>query len=129
MAQRVLLNKQGMTLVEIMIALMILLIASLALMKTAMLGISMNVQNTLRDEAVNVAEAEMNVLRSQPFNNIASAATATVSRNFRGFTEDYGFTPTVASITADSKQVNISVTWNYRGQAYVHSITTILRKQ
>ncbi len=127
-------NKKGMTLIEIMFALVILLIASLALMKTAMLGISMNVQNVLRDEAVNVAEAEMNYLRGQTFtdtiDNITSAATYTVvSRNFRGFTENYAVTPSVAGITTDSKQINISVSWNYRGQTYTHGITSIVRKQ
>lgn len=130
MEQTVLINKKGMTLVEIMLALVILLIASLALMKTAMLGISMNVQNTLRDEAVNVAEMEVNFLRSQSFANINSAATYTViSRNLRGFSVDYRVTPTPVDITTDSKQINISVAWDYRGQTYTHGITTILRKQ
>jgi len=129
----VLLNKKGMTLIEIMIALVILLISSLALMKTASLGITMNVQNALRDEAVNVAEIEMNDLRSRPFDNIASAATTTVvSRNFRGFTVDYTVTPTVTDINASSqqsKQISVSVAWSYRNKDYSHEITTLLRKQ
>ncbi len=130
MGRLVLLNKKGMSLIEVMIALVILLIASLALMKTALLGISMNVQNTLRDEAVNVAETEMNDLRSVPFDNIGSAATTTViKRNFRGFTVDYAVTPGVADITTDSKQINIKVDWSYKGQGYTHGITSILRKQ
>ncbi len=125
-----LINKKGMTLIEVMFALVILLIASLALMKTALLGINMNVQNALRDEASNVAEAEMNYLRSQTFDNISSAATSTIaSRKFRGFTVDYSVTPTPVDITTDSKQITIRVDWNYRGQGYSHSITSILRKQ
>ena len=128
-----LLNNKGMTLIEIMIALVILLISSLALMQTASLGITMNVQNVLRDEAVNVAEIEMNDLRSRPFDNIASAATTTVvSRNFRGFTVDYTVTPTVTDINASSqqsKQISVSVAWSYRNKDYKHEITTLLRKQ
>jgi type IV pilus assembly protein PilV len=131
--ETVLLNKKGMTLIEIMIALVILLISSLALMKTASLGITMNVQNALRDEAVNVAEIEMNDLRSRPFDNIASAATTTVvSRNFRGFTVDYTVMPTVTDINASSqqsKQISVSVAWSYRNKDYKHEITTLLRKQ
>jgi type IV pilus assembly protein PilV len=122
-------NKKGMTLIEIMFALVILLIASLALMQTALLGISMNVQNAIRDEAVNVAEAEMNDLRSLPYDSIDTAATATVaSRNFRGFVVDYDVTPQVANINSNSKQISISIAWSYRGKAYTHGITTILRK-
>ncbi len=129
MDQTVLTNKKGMTLVEVMFALVILLIASLALMKTALLGISMNVQNALRDEAVNVAEQRMNEVKSQPFDTIATGAEPAVSRDFRGFTVTYTPTRTVADINVNSKQISISVAWSYRGQAYSHSITTILRKQ
>jgi type IV pilus assembly protein PilV len=121
-----------MTLIEIMIALVILLISSLALMKTAALGISMNVQNALRDEAVNIAEMEMNDLRSRPFDNITSAATTTVSRNFRAFAVDYAVTPTITDINASSqqsKQITVSVAWSYRNKNYKHDITTLLRKQ
>lgn len=126
-----LLNKKGMTLIEIMFALVILLISSLALMQTATLGISMNVQNALRDEAVNVAEMNMNDLRSKPFDEIASAATTTATRSFRGFTIDYKITPTVTPIIASSqqsKQITVKVEWSYRNKDYKHEITTLLRK-
>jgi prepilin-type N-terminal cleavage/methylation domain-containing protein len=130
--ETVLLNKKGMSLIEVMFALVILLISSLALMQTATLGISMNVQNALRDEAVNVAEMEMNYLRSQLFDNIDSKATTTVaSRNFRGFTVDYTITPTVTDINASSqqsKQITVKVDWSYRNKGYNHEITTLLRK-
>jgi type IV pilus assembly protein PilV len=130
--ETVLLNNKGMTLIEVMFALVILLISSLALMQTATLGISMNVQNALRDEAVNVAEMEMNDLRSRPFDNIASAAITTVaSRNFRGFTVNYTITPTVTDINASSqqsKQITVAVAWSYRNKDYKHEITTLLRK-
>jgi len=130
--ETVLLNKKGMTLIEVMFAIIILLISSLALMQTALLGISMNVQNALRDEAVNVADMEMNFLRSQLFDNIDSAATTTVaSRNFRGFTVDYIITPAVQNIMASSqqsKQISVKVEWNYRNKDYNHEITTLLRK-
>ena len=66
-------NKKGVTLIEMMIALVILLVVSLALMQTAIIGISMNVQNALRDEAVNVAEMRMNQLRSMPFDSFTRA--------------------------------------------------------
>lgn len=129
MERTVITNKKGMTLIEIMFALVILLIASLALMQTALLGISMNVQNAIRDEAVNVAENEMNDLRSLPYDSIDTAATATVaSRNFRGFAVNYDVLPQVVNINPNSKQISISIAWSYRGKAYTHGITTILRK-
>ncbi len=134
-----------MTLIEIMIALVILLISSLALMQTASLGISMNVQNALRDEAVNIAEMRMNELRSTPFTPIPPAVTndlsetvpggvieAGIPRNFRGFSITYIPTRIVTDINASSqqsKQISVSVKWSYRNKDYRHEITTLLRKQ
>ncbi len=132
----VLLNKKGVTLIEMMIALVILLIVSLALMQTAMLGISTNVQNALRDEAVNVAEMRMNQLTSLPFTatvthtELTSSGTETViPRSFRGFSMDYTPTRTITDINTNSKQITISVAWSYKGRLYTHGITTIMRKQ
>ena len=59
-----LLNKKGMTLIEVMIALVILLIVMLALMQTVTLGINSNVSNLLRDEATNIAELRITELRN-----------------------------------------------------------------
>lgn len=136
-------NEKGMTLIEVLIALVILLIASVALMQTALLGISMNVQNAMRDEAVNVAEMRMNDLRNVPFpvppvtNELTATDTngvieAGITRNLRGFSITYIPTRTVTDINASSqqsKQVSVSLSWSYKGQTYTHGITTILRKQ
>jgi prepilin-type N-terminal cleavage/methylation domain-containing protein len=57
----------GFTLVEVMIALIIMLVVFLALMQTALVGIDSNMINTLRNEAVNIAEIRMNEARNKPF--------------------------------------------------------------
>jgi type IV pilus assembly protein PilV len=123
-------NKKGVTLIEMMIALVILLVVSLALMQTAIIGMNVNLQNILRDEAVNIAEMRMNQLRSLPFDSISPGAE-TVTRNFRGFTETYNSLRTIATITANSqqiKQISILVSWTYRGKTYDHGITSIVRQ-
>lgn len=48
-------NKEGMTLVEVLIAMVVLLLVSLALMQTALVSIDANMRNVLRDESVSVA--------------------------------------------------------------------------
>ncbi len=45
----------------------VLLITSLALMQTALVSISSNMHNVLRDEAASIAEMRMNDARSTPF--------------------------------------------------------------
>lgn len=138
MARIALLDNKGVTLIEMMMALVILLIVSLALMQTATLGIAINLQNALRDEAVNVAEMRMNHLTSLPFTSTVTHADLApvidftesgIPRSFRGFSVNFTPTRTIADINANSKQITISISWDYRGKSYSHGITTIMRKQ
>lgn len=65
------LNKKGLTLVEVLIAMVVLLLVSLAMLQTALLGIDSNMRNVLRDEAVSIAEQRMNYTSSIPFATLA----------------------------------------------------------
>ncbi len=133
-------KNKGATLVELLFALLILLIVSLALMQSALLGISTNVENSLRDEAVNVADTRMNQLESLPFTDAntdpglaatlpAGVPEAGIARTFRGVTITYTPTRTITDISADSKQIAIAVAWSYKGKAYTHGTMSIMRKQ
>jgi type IV pilus assembly protein PilV len=124
-------DKKGLTLVEVMIALLVLLVVSLALMQTALVSIDANMTNILRDEAVSIAEMRMNEARSTPFDTMVSdAADIPIARNIRNVT---GFTyttrMTVTNLGIDDRQVNIAVGWIWKGENYTHNITTIMRRQ
>ena len=124
-------NEKGLTLVEVMIALVVLLIVSLALMQTALVSIDSNMTNVLRDEAVNIAEMRMNEARNIPFDNlVAGASGETVLRNFRNIANfQYTVTRTVTDLNSDNKQLEIRVTWNWKGNPIPpHIITTIVRR-
>ena len=138
MARNAILTNRGVTLIEMMFALVILLIMSLALMQTALLGISTNVQNPLRDEAVSIAEMRINQLTNLPFTATTTHADlqalgmvteAVVPRNFRGFGVDYAPTRIITDISPTIKQITITVTWNYKGKSFTHGVTTIMRRQ
>ena len=146
MLQTVLLDKKGLTLVEVMIALVVLLIVSLALMQTALVSIDSNMTNILRDEAVNIAEERMTVFRSMQFstqgtdplladtNGTANSrggfvSDMTVQKNVRNIT-NFTFTSTkriddLGSLNGDNKQVDIEIAWTWKGQNYTHTISTI----
>lgn len=62
------LNEKGFSLVEVMIALVVLLFVSLALMQTALVSIEANMKNVLRDEAVGIAEGRMSETKQLIFN-------------------------------------------------------------
>jgi Tfp pilus assembly protein PilV len=140
MEQTVLFNKKGVTLIEVMISLLLIMIVFLALMQTTVIGISTNLQNSLRDEAVGIAEMRMNQLKSLSFTdsfvdaNLAATpptgtAETAISRNIRSFSLNYTPTRTIADISLDSKQITIQIAWTYKNQVYTQTITSIMRKQ
>jgi prepilin-type N-terminal cleavage/methylation domain-containing protein len=129
--ERVLRNNKGVSLIEVMIALVILMFVSLAVMKTALVGMSTNLQNAMRDEAVNIVDLKLNELRDTAFDSITlvTVTEADVVRDFRGAKVYYTPKRIVERINADTKQITMSVDWVYRRNSYTHSVTTIMRRQ
>jgi prepilin-type N-terminal cleavage/methylation domain-containing protein len=146
MEQRVLKNNQGLTLVEVLIAMVVFLLVSLAMMQTALVGIDSNSRNFLRDEAVSVTEIRMNEARNVPFASLISdAADVPIVRNIRNITGGVTFNTRVVVTELDGdgnlgtddaniKQINVTNTWEWRdntvanGNAYTHRISTIRKK-
>jgi prepilin-type N-terminal cleavage/methylation domain-containing protein len=56
--------QKGVTLVEVMIALVILLIVFIGLIQASLLTIQSNVRNLARDEAVRITADQMDMLRA-----------------------------------------------------------------
>ena len=123
-------DKRGFSQVELMISLVLLLFVFLALAQTALVSIDSNMTNILRDEAVSVAEMKMNEARDTGFDTLlAVTTTETVNRNFRSITNfQYTATRTVTDLNLNNKQIRIMVTWNWKGNPYTHTITTIVRR-
>lgn len=130
-------NNRGMTLVEVMISLLILLIASLALMQTALLSIDSNMTNVLRNEAIDIAAMRMSEARSMDFDSLPLGSdTRTVRRELRGVKDPYdpaqnfpfSATRNVIGLGSGAKQVDVTVTWSWKGLPYVHTESTIVRK-
>jgi prepilin-type N-terminal cleavage/methylation domain-containing protein len=135
--QTVLKNRKGLTLIEVMISLIVLLLVFLALLQTALVSIDSNMVNILRDEAVNVAEEQMNVARNTQFDTLLAGVTDVsppAARNLRNVAETYTATRTVTDVNAETKQVIINVTWDWKdrtagnGNPYTHTISAMLRK-
>jgi Tfp pilus assembly protein PilV len=69
-------DEKGLTLVEVLIASVITLVLFMALMQTALLSIDVNAGNSLRNEAVSIAEERMKEIQlienSDDFNALSS---------------------------------------------------------
>lgn len=133
-------NKKGMTLVEIMVAMVISLIIFLALMQTSLIGIDQSMRNSLRDEAGRIAELRMSGLKNLPFdhgdladtNAVVGTGTSTgeavVTRTIRNF--NVTFTPTriVDTVNTDTKEISVSVAWTWKSQSFNHRVTSVLKR-
>jgi len=69
-------NDKGVSLVEVMIALVVLLLVFIGLIQAALLGIDHNMRNILRDEGVAMATSRMEQERNINFVNLASDTSA-----------------------------------------------------
>jgi type IV pilus assembly protein PilV len=124
-------NKEGFSLVEVLVAMVVLLVSSLALMQTALVSIEANMGNALREEAVNVAEMRMNEARSTLHSSLQSdAADVIVNRNLKKI-DSFPYTTRriVTDLGSNNAQVEVTVNWSWKGKDYVHKINTIIRDE
>ncbi len=145
-------SDRGVTLVEVLIAMTILLIVFMGLIQASILAIGANMRNEMRDEAVRLSSELMVQLRTSPFDDInRDSATdptcSAVSFNFvpvrwdtdgtadgiynvriRNATIPYTVRVTVTyPVTAptcdtEHKQITITTTWAWQGETMTHAI-------
>jgi prepilin-type N-terminal cleavage/methylation domain-containing protein len=118
-------NKKGFTLIETLIAVSILTIAMLAMLNTIVISFQYGMRNSIRNEAIKMAEKKMNELRNTTFSSLASS-TSTETRTFRNLTVTYTQQWTVSVLSTTSTAINVAVSWTYMGQPYTHSTASIV---
>lgn len=129
-------NKSGMTLIEVLIALVITFIIFIGLSGSGIFVLNENLKNSMRDEAVSVAGMELEHARNTPFDNLYSAPGTQnlppVTRQLRGLTVDYGVRRTVTELDLDNLQVTINVAWTRKESnqtiSYSENFATIVRR-
>ncbi|HZV82820.1 MAG TPA: prepilin-type N-terminal cleavage/methylation domain-containing protein [Geobacteraceae bacterium] len=129
-------RSRGFTLIEVMMAILILMVGMLGLLQAINLAMEVNLRNQLREEAVNVGERVMNEMRGRGFDNISVASTPTdtysypvyqVPSKIRGASRSYSVTrkSTVLSSVNSlpvTKQLEILVNWTYKGITYENRV-------
>jgi type II secretory pathway pseudopilin PulG len=150
------LNEEGLSLVEVMIALLVLLFVSLALMQTALVSIESNMKNVLRDEAVSISEGRIDETRGKAgsptsfdvlapdsmadanlnatncgadFMTLSGGKGVYVKRSLKNI-QEFGFCTyqDVAGRGIENKEVRVSVAWLWKGEQYIHTSSTVLRR-
>ena len=149
-------TENGFSLVEVMIALIVLLLVFMGLMQSALLGIDSNMRNILRDEALRIAAERMEETKNMPFDLVVSDVAVAgddinfggpcanppisdpnypvrVDRSFRNIVNfPYGTRMTVTDLEPvapiQTKQIEILVRWEYRDGCYSHNILSLRRR-
>jgi type II secretory pathway pseudopilin PulG len=149
-------DNKGLTLVEVLLSTVITLVLFLALMQSSLLSIEMNTKNSLRNEAVSIAEERMREARNvvdknsfdddlipdpadpdlvgadcpDAFFNKFGTNGVYVPRNIKNIaSHDFCTNQTVATLTADNryKRVTITVGWKWKDEPSRHSVSSIVR--
>jgi prepilin-type N-terminal cleavage/methylation domain-containing protein len=129
-------NNKGVTLVEVMISLVILLIVFLGLIQASLLTIQGNMKNVLRDEAVRITSDRMARLRVISFGDALVAVTTStacpdflddtdhpdspeiVTRRVRNADVDFSIRKVVTSLDTDHKQITLWTFWSWQGENF-----------
>lgn len=132
-------NNKGFTLIEFMIASMILMVGLLGMLQGINVAVDKSMDNVFRNEALLVADDMMMAKRAKSF---ASLSTTTVTpppawtssgpRFTRGVYKNYSVQQIVSRKTGDdvkgSKEVIINVSWNYKQRHNSHTISSVVSK-
>ena len=122
-------NSKGFSLVEMVIAMVIILVSILGLFQATLLSIDSNVTNLLRDEAVRLAEERMDQLKSLPVVDAGDLMPGTncaeVKRNLRNLTASYQVCTTIIDLNGDTtrKSVQVIVGWDHKKENGVKAPT------
>jgi type IV pilus assembly protein PilV len=137
------LNKdKGFTLIEVMMAILILMVGMIGLLQAINLTMEVNLRNQVREEAVYVGEKVMNEMRGRGFDNISVAAipsqscsyqTYQIPSRLRGINRTYDVTRSsrVLSIVDSkpaTKELTVLVNWTYKGTTYENRVVAPISK-
>jgi prepilin-type N-terminal cleavage/methylation domain-containing protein len=121
-------KSRGFTLIEVLVAICILVIGMLAVLSALVTTMEQNLNNLSMDEAVRIAEQQMNQLRNTSFTGLTNG-NLPIARNFRNFTRTFNVVWTVTNLSASSRTIQVVVSWTHKGILHQHSVTSIMSSE
>lgn len=127
------LNRQGFTLIEVMVSLLIMAVGLLASLVGIMTAVNYNLANNLRNEALKIAQEQQEAVRSMPYINVAplNGTNQTIQRQFgkaqRDFVLSWITQPTVLGGN-NVQRVTLTVSWAFKNKAYSYVSDTLVRQ-
>ncbi len=109
-----------------MVAILILTVGLLGLLQVSIQASEQNLRNAFRTEAVQISEGWLLSRRVQPFDNITGGLKSEqVASRLRGFTMNYTVERSHTDLSTDSKQLIVTVRWNYKNNQYFHEVRSV----
>lgn len=126
--QILILNDQGFSLIELLVAVVILMVGLLGTLQGVNVAIQENMKNELRNKATGIAEAVLASEKSKPFDNISSPVTrnSTTSTQIRSFTKQFSIIKQVDNTGSNTKNIQVGVSWIHKGVTYEQQISSLL---
>jgi len=121
-------NESGFTLVELLVAMVIMLVGLLGLLESVNIAMEHNLKNQMRGEVVQVAEEAMNDMRSRPFDDVA-AATMVIPSRLRNINRSYTVRRSIeynnSAPTVVSRKYVVNVKWVYKNTSTTYSVASV----
>lgn len=123
-------NKKGFSLIETLIAMLILFFILLALFMATALLTNQNFMNSIRNEAIRLAETRMSEMKNTPFDSLSQHAWGHLDLSTFVWSNDcqtleirirnvsnFPFTicERIGDLSSATKQINIAIGWDYKG--------------
>ena len=115
----------GFTLIEVMIALVIMSIGLTALAAVQISAIRGNDFSKRMTTAISIAEAKMEQIKSSSYVNILSESSIQITQSNMHFTRQVTVTNNIAPLT-NTKTVNVTVSWSEGSKSHSVPITAIV---
>jgi len=125
---RVFLNNRGFTLIEFLVAIVILMVGLLGLLQSVNVAIITSMQNQLRNEALLVADHAMANELAKGFDTASTFVNYTCERKrvLNGFKN---FSVARSGTTfQNSKEIRYEVSWRYKEVRYTHNTGGLISK-
>lgn len=130
-------NRRGFTLIEVLVAFVIITVSFLALAKITQMAMYTNTRNIIRDEGVKLAQDVINRLKAVPVSSLPTGTWTTttlnnilgydnVTKSMRNFNVNYTISVTVTPVS-DVRIIDVTVRWPYRGSTYTHTVSAMVR--
>lgn len=117
-------DNSGFTLLEVMVAMLITLVGLLGLLQSMNVVTEHTRKNQLRDEAIQIGEEQLNVMRSRSFED-SFDNFSTLQINSKRSKWNYVVERTREEVTSTSKSLTVNVTWTYKDVPSSHEIVSI----